>query len=160
MAELRSTAVAARRTAAAAAFIVCLCSCAPQNPPETSVAPAGSSPSPARIEAKDMLGAAPEGVVQEGAGRLSTDGAVEVGLSAVAGGDYSVTAACHGAAMATLTVSQSGTGRPDVSALFPCGATEVQHVRLTPGSVLARIALPDGGPEPAGATAALRIAKR
>lgn len=146
--------VGANLAVAAALLLACLCSCAYQ-PPGTS-APAPSTP-PAAIAASDMLGAAPNGIVEEGAGHLGAHGAVGIGLSSVPAGDFSVTAACDGAEQATLTVGQQGTGTSDVTTSFPCGVPFVQRVHLVPGSVNARITLPDGSTAPTEATAAVRI---
>lgn len=145
------------RAAAAALLLGCLSSCAYQ-PPETT-APA-SSPTPAANAARDMLGAAPGGIVEEGAGRLAARGAVGIGVSSVPAGDFSVTAACDGADQATLTVSQQGTGTPDLTASFPCCVPFMRRVHLVPGSVSARVTLPDGSTASADATAAVRISGR
>ena len=148
--------VGANRAGAVALLLVCLCSCTYQ-PPGTS-APVPSR-TPAAIAARDMLGAAPGGIVAEGAGHLAARGAVEIGVSSVSAGDYAVTAACDGAEQATLTVGQQGTGTPDVTASFPCRVPFVQPVHLVTGSVSARITLPDRT-APADATAAVRITRR
>ncbi len=145
------------RAAATALLLGCLCSCTYQ-PPETS-GPAASR-TPAAVAARDILGAAPGGIVQEGAGHLGARGAVGLGVTSVPAGDFSVTAACDGAEQATLTVSQQGAGTPDLTASFRCGVPFMQRVHLVPGSVNARVTLPEGSTASADATAAVRIAGR